>query len=305
MSGSGTILCAGRIYCDLVFSGLDGGPRPGRELFADRLALCAGGGAYITAAYLSALGLDAALMGVLPAAPFAAAVVAEMAQNRVASQCTAPEPGADPQVTVALAHGGDRAFVTRRSGAALALEHGADLPDARHLHIGELTTALEHPGLIAAARRQGMSVSLDCSWDDAALADPRAADAIASVDLFLPNTAEAEALKQNGIAMAPRVATVVKCGDRGGIAIAADGARVSAPACPATVLDTTGAGDAFNAGMLSAWLTGLALGACLARANRCGALAVARLGGAGHLPDLSAMTADHATLPGRGSGGVV
>lgn len=295
--GRDAILCAGRIYCDLVFSGLTGGPEPGREVFADRLALCAGGGAYITAAYLSALGREAALMGVLPVPPFAAAVTSEMARNRVTSYCTEQEPGADPQVTVALVRDGDRAFVTRRSGAALVLRKGARLPEACHLHIGELTTALEHPDLIGAARGQGMSVSLDCSWDAEALADPHAEACIASVDLFLPNAAEAEALTQNGITAAPRVATIVKRGDQGAIAITADSGPHSVPAYSANVQDTTGAGDAFNAGFLAAWLAGRPLADCLERANRCGALAVARLGGAAALPDLRYLAADPLPAP--------
>lgn len=276
------ILCAGRIYCDLVFSGLESGPEPGREVFADRLALCAGGGAYITAAYLSALGAEAGLMGVLPAAPLGACVTREMAVNRVASHCTQAADG-DPQITVALAQGGDRSFITRRVGAAIAQ---ADLPPARHLHIGELTTALAHPGLIAKARSRGMTVSLDCSWDADALADPRAAEAIASVDIFLPNAAEMAALAEAGIAVDPVLMTVVKRGAEGATLIGADRARLGAAATPATPIDTTGAGDAFNAGFLAAWLDGADLEDALRLANRCGAIAVGRIGGAGALPDL-------------------
>ena len=134
--------------------------------------------------------------------------------------------------------------------------------------------------------------------DAQALADPRAPATIASVDLFLPNSAEAEALNQNGIAASPLVACIIKRGDQGAVAIAAGGARLSAPACTATVQDTTGAGDAFNAGFLSAWLADRPLVECLARANHCGALAVARLGGAGHLPDLRDLGAQPAQLPG-------
>ena len=291
MTGNGRILCVGRIYCDLVFSGLDAGPAPGREVFAERLALCAGGGAYITAAYLSALGQEASLLGVLPGAPFTGHVTREMAENGVISHCTGQAPGEDPQITVALAHDGDRAFVTRRSGAALVLQKGAGLPGAAHLHIGELTTALEHPDLIGVARGQGMTVSLDCSWDARALTDPRAAGLIAAVDLFLPNRAEMQALTENAIAVAPRVAVVVKCGAEGAEAIPAGGAALSCPASPADPLDTTGAGDAFNAGFLVAWRAGRDLADCLALANRCGALAVARLGGAGQLPDLRDLAA--------------
>lgn len=283
MSGQ-AILCAGRIYCDLVFSGLDAAPMPGREVFAEGLALRAGGGAYITAAYLSALGCDAGLMGVLPAAPFGDCVTREMAQNRVRSHCTGAEDG-DPQITVALVQGGDRSFVTRRVGAAIV---DGELPPARHLHIGELTTALEHPELIAQARAAGMSVSLDCSWDAGALASPRAAAAIASVDIFLPNAAEVTALRANGIAMHPALMTVIKRGAEGATLIGADGTQHDCAAIPTTPVDTTGAGDAFNAGFLSAWLDGADLADALALANRCGSIAVARIGGAGALPDLRA-----------------
>ena len=281
MSGQ-TVICAGRIYCDLVFSGLDGPPEPGREVFAEALALRAGGGAYITAAYLSALGGQAGLMGVLPAPPFGHCVTREMAQNRVRSHCSAAGAG-DPQITVALARGGDRSFITRRVGAALA---GADLPPARHLHIGELTTALEHPELIAKARARAMSVSLDCSWDARALADPGTAEVIASVDIFLPNAAEMEALAASGIAVAPRLMSVIKRGAEGATLIGAEGARIEAAAIPTTPVDTTGAGDAFNAGFLAAWLDGAEMAEALAQANRCGSIAVGRIGGAGALPDL-------------------
>ena len=58
------ILTTGRVYADLIFSGLDAAPAPGREVFADRLALVPGGGPFITASYAAALGLPPALWGV-------------------------------------------------------------------------------------------------------------------------------------------------------------------------------------------------------------------------------------------------
>ena len=127
--------------------------------------------------------------------------------------------------------------------------------------------------------------------DARALADPRAAGLIAAVDLFLPNRAEMQALTENAIAVAPRVAVIVKCGAEGAEAMPAGGAALSCPASPADPLDTTGAGDAFNAGFLVAWRAGRDLADCLTLANRCGALAVARLGGAGQLSDLRDLAA--------------
>ena len=284
-SRRGAILSVGRVYCDLVFTGLPAMPQPGREVFAEALTLAAGGGAYITAAYAAALGRGARLCATLPAAPFAALVRAEAAANGVDLAPSAEGAGA-PQITVAMAAGGDdRAFLTRREGQALPAGWAAAVaaPGLAHLHVGEVTTLLEEPGLIAAARAAGLSISLDCGWDDATFADPALPGLIAQVDVFLPNAAEAERL--SGLApladLAPLV--VVKQGAGGATALAGGGVRVHAPAEAAKVVDTTGAGDAFNAGFVLGWLDGAGLAEALAQGARCGAVAVARPGGAGHL----------------------
>jgi sugar/nucleoside kinase (ribokinase family) len=196
-----------------------------------------------------------------------------------------PAPaGTDPQITAAIVAGGDRAFVTRRPGAALS--EPLALPPARHLHIGELATLLDHPRLVPLARAAGMSVSLDCSWDAAAFARPGVGEAIACVDIFLPNAEEAERLAALGIAAVPRVATVVKRGAAGARALPRGGQPIEVGALPAAVVDPTGAGDAFNAGFIAAWLDGAPVAAALALGAACGAVAVARPGGATALPDL-------------------
>nr|WP_275981961.1 carbohydrate kinase family protein [Frigidibacter sp. ROC022] len=278
------MVAIGRVYADLVFTGLDGTPQPGHEVFARRLDIVPGGGPFITASYAAALGLRAALWGVAPAAPFEACVMAGVSRNRIIGLLESPPPGTEPQITAALVQGGDRAFVTRRTGPLLP--QGA-LPEARHLHIGEMTSALEAPGLIATARQRGMTVSLDCGWDAAMFADPRLAETVASVDLFLPNDEEIAALHGAGVALRPRQALVIKRGAGGARAIlTASGEELSAPARETTVLDTTGAGDAFNAGFLAGWLGGRDPLACLELGNACGALAVARIGGAEGLGDL-------------------
>jgi sugar/nucleoside kinase (ribokinase family) len=51
-----------------------------------------------------------------------------------------------------------------------------------------------------------------------------------------------------------------------------------------TPLDTTGAGDCFDAGFLFAWLQGQAPAECLRVANLCGALSTRALGGIAAFP---------------------
>lgn len=294
MSSRPLILSAGRTYCDLVFTGLDAPPTMGHEVFADELKLCAGGGAYITAAYFAALGDAIGLISVLPAAPFATLVQTEITENQIHPYTTIAQ-GTDVQLTAALVGHADRAFVTRRVGPAVPQSVIDTLPSAHHLHVGELTTALEHPDLLQAAQAAGMTISLDCGWDRAAFAHPDVARCIASVDLFLPNDAEAEALEVQGVAMKPKRFMIIKQGAEGAVCQATDGARFEVPAYPAQLVDTTGAGDAFNAGFVSAWLADASPMDAMTLGNACGAQAVSRLGGATDLPDLSALHSRHPT----------
>ena len=281
-----SILCAGRLYCDLVFTGVSNLPQPGSETFADDLSLHAGGGAFITAAAFSALGWNASVLGTLPAAPFDQIVRRDIAQTQVDdSLCNAAKPGDGPQITVAIARDGDRAFLSHKPGAALPeISHFSNR--FRHLHIGELRSLIEHPNLIAMARAADMTISLDCGWDDALLSQGADhADLIARVDVFLPNDSEYERLRASGFPEKTADLTVVKCGSNGARCLTPDG-WITKSTQPVKVIDATGAGDAFNGGFLSGWLSGETLDTCLATGNQCGAASVRHPGGIGGLADL-------------------
>lgn len=243
----------------------------------------AGGGAFITSAALSALGWDAALFTILPARPFDTVICADLAQFGVdISHCCTAEDGAAPQITVAIAGAKDRAFLSHKSGQAIpeaAIPHGL----FRHLHIGELRTLVEHPELIEKARDAGMTISVDCGWDAELLAEgSEVALLLAKVDVFLPNQVEFTHLTNSGMAEGTCRLTVVKCGADG--ARAYDGERwISKAALKAKIVDTTGAGDAFNGGFLSGWLSGQPIIECLAAGNRCGRISVEQAGGTGGL----------------------
>lgn len=280
----GGLLCAGRVYCDLVFRGLARWPTLGQEIFCDGVSLHGGGGAWITAAWLTALQRPATLCATLPGPPFDTVLAGEARAHGLSlSECDVGEPD-DPQLTVAMLSDGDRAFLTRRSGPALPSSHEAALArhGLAHVHIGELTTLLEHPDLPARARRHGLTVSLDCGWDDVALQRDDLGAHLSGIDVFLPNQAEFDALPADARHAAGL--TVIKRGASGACAHGKAGIDIEAAAPITDALDTTGAGDAFDAGFLDAWLAGLSIEACLERANACGAAAVVRRGGASGLP---------------------
>lgn len=274
------VLSVGRVYCDLIFTGVPRMPTLGTEIFTEGFGAHAGGGSFITAAHLAQLGHPSALAAMLPAPPFQDLMAADLAASGVdLSLCKALTPQDGPQITVALAKDADRSFVTRRAGAAFPRIEPKALTDhgIRHLHIGEIASLVEQPEVIEIAKALGVTVSADCGWDedfDAGALTPF----VGMIDVFLPNAAEMAVLEDSNVGSRLATVTVIKRGDQGATLLAAD-KTIAAPAFQTEVVDTTGAGDAFNAGFLSLWLTGAPFEACLEAGNKRGALAVQTRGG--------------------------
>lgn len=277
------VLCVGRLYCDLIFTGAPGLPTAGTETFAKGLCMDVGGGAFITAATLSALGRPTALMAMIPSAPFADFVMQDPLFDQLdTGRCAQTVAEFDPQITVAITTDSDRAFLSRKSGPALPPVQADHFDGIRHLHIGELRTLVEHPELIDLAHKSGISISLDCGWDEDLFdAGKDLASLISAVDLFLPNEHEAARLDLIGVPL-PEATTVVKTGAQGAHLVRA-GRKIHADAPKVPVIDTTGAGDAFNAGFLNAWLNSASDLDCLSSGIASGSAGVQHAGGTGAL----------------------
>jgi len=193
----------------------------------------------------------------------------------------------DPDVAtgmcvVLVAPDGERSMLPD-AGANAALSVG-DLPDfeaGAHLHLAGYTLLRDGPPRETAlealrrARAAGMTISLDPSSAAPlrAFGPERFLDLAGPVDVLLPNRDEAAVL---GSLTSRAREVVVTLGPDG--AAWTDGAeKVASPAAAAgPVADTTGAGDAFAAGFLAAWLDGAAPRDALGSAN---ALAAHALGG--------------------------
>jgi ribokinase len=140
-----------------------------------------------------------------------------------------------------------------------------DIPPGDHLHVVGYALLRDGPrasalAAIERARAAGMTVSVDpSSW---ALLRP---GAIPAVDLLLPNEREVELLDGGDM--------IVKLGPGG-----ARWGDVHVPAEPVTVVDTTGAGDAFAAGFLNARLEGAGPREALEAGCRVAARAVTQVG---------------------------
>jgi sugar/nucleoside kinase (ribokinase family) len=167
----------------------------------------------------------------------------------------------------------------------------ASLRQARHVH---LALPLERePGLqlLSALRAQGCSTSLDVGFHPEWLQAPPNLDICRAVDYFLPNEKEAaifcgtESGDYLAVAGKKGVARPVVKQGRSGAAMIADGVRCQASPPSASVIDTTGAGDVFDAGFIDAHLDGASPQECLRRACACGALSTRAAGALSALPD--------------------
>jgi sugar/nucleoside kinase (ribokinase family) len=290
------VLSIGRLYSDLIFRGLDALPVLGEERFAPEMSLVPGGGGYITAAHLASLGTRAALLARLGTDPLSGAIEPALQASGVDLRWLEKAADAGPQPTVAMVMGGDRAFLSRRAGTArpATLEAALADPAARHLHIAEFATLAEIPDLVTAAKQAGLSVSLDPSWDDSLIRDRDLVSRCGGVEILMPNAAEAraiagtEGLDDAGAALAQHFPVVVIKDGGEGARLYRGAERLALPAPrDVAVVDTTGAGDAFNAGFLAAWLGGCPARDALAQGIACGTISVGAVGGAGRRLDPS------------------
>lgn len=150
---------------------------------------------------------------------------------------------------------------------------------------------------MAIAREAGVPTSIDLNlrielWglSDEVRATVEAAVALSDV-VFGNGTEEVMPLaKTDSIEAAVRALSggkrtaVARIGADGAIACAPDGTLIHAPGFPAQVVNTIGAGDAFNGGFITAMTEGASLAGALRWGNAVGALKVARSGGPRDLP---------------------
>ncbi|MGQ9683019.1 MAG: carbohydrate kinase family protein [Anaerolineae bacterium] len=288
------VLVIGEANVDLIVQSADPMPVYGREKLVDDLHLTIGSSSAIFACGVARLGLRTALASVVGADEFGDFMIRALQDRGVATELIRRLPGRKTGATVSLSAAHDRALLTY-PGTIADLEPGMIDPDAlrraRHVHTASYflqpRLAPGLPELLARARAAGATVSLDTGWDPADRWDAGLWQVLEQADVFLPNEIEAQRItgtqgaEEALAALAERLPIVViKQGAQG--AMARRGREVvRVPAMPVQVVDTTGAGDSFDAGFVYGHLRGWGLRQCVAFAAACGALSTRALGGTG------------------------
>ncbi len=265
----------GNVNVDLLAWPVADVPDAGTERPIDRIDLRVGGAAAVTGAALARLGVAAIVVGCVGGDAFGRVALDELRRYGVDTRHVRRLDDGATGVSIAFeAPDRERSFVIALG--ALASFDDDMVPEealaADHVLVcGYFNLpAFREAGarrVLEDVRSRGGTTLLDTGWDHAGW--PRSTKSeltslLPLVDVFLPNEAEASALsgEEDPPAAAAALArisggwVVVKLGASGAIAVDADGRsrRVTAPAVD--VVDTTGAGDAFNAGLIAALADG-------------------------------------------------
>jgi sugar/nucleoside kinase (ribokinase family) len=293
------VLVAGELNVDIILQGYHKFPTPGQEVLVDDFVMVLGSASAICAMGLARLGNPVSFLGKVGDDPWGRYCIDALKSRGIDVARVVVDPAEKTGVTVAITSPRDRALVSFL-GAINSLTP-EDLPASvfvgfQHLHVSSfflqdrLSPGL--PAVFARAREAGLTTSLDPGFDPSEGWDGGLRAALDHVDVFFPNEVElaglsgsadpAESLKRldNG-----RTLIVAKLGAAGSMALE-KGAPVHEPSFSVPSVDTTGAGDSFNAGFLQAWLRGAPLADALRLGSACGALSTLGLGGTARQPGL-------------------
>jgi sugar/nucleoside kinase (ribokinase family) len=284
------VLVVGDLNADLILTGLSGHPRYGREVIVSGCSLTLGGSGAIFACGLAKLGRPVRFQGKIGTDGPGDFVLGLMRKRGVDISGVKRDKKEKTGIAVAFTETGDRALVAYLGTVASTTAKDVPVGNLRrysHLHLTspfiQLGLAEEFAPLLRKAKKAGLTTSLDPGWD------PRERwnleEIYPWIDVLLVNEVEAKAL--TGIArpasaakkLADRVMlAVVKAGEKGAFAATKSG-DWSASSYPMDAVDTTGAGDTFDAGFIEGWLSGHRIHEVLAFACACGALSTQKPGG--------------------------
>lgn len=272
---SPSIYVIGAVAVDMIMGPVTPWPLPGTETFVSHSEIRPGGPAGNTALALQALAVSHRIICNVGSDVFGTWLM-EAFGEQARRWDIAKVP---TTISVAVEHpGGERSFITAPGNLEHLTADGILTALPAKAHRGDIalfTGVFLYPRLLASfgatfntVGRRGYKVALDTGWPPGGWSEDiksLAGNWLAHCDHVLLNEIESQSLSgRQSIAEAtqwlaerakPGAAIIVKRGASGASAWQA-GTMIDVPAPKVKVVDTTGAGDAFNAGYLAACLHG-------------------------------------------------
>jgi sugar/nucleoside kinase (ribokinase family) len=269
------ISVAGTLVADLIIRPIRAWPGKSQNAKVDYIEVLPGGAVANTGMALARLGVPVSACAAVGEDNIGKLVKDSVSRWAVRDGVTVIPSRRTTASLVGVSDDGDRCFLSAEG----ACDQFTLTPDqvekeiafgSRALHVGYamILPALDGEPLkkvMQQAGRLGALTSLDVTYFDGR-PWPDLLKLMPEVDVFCPSLLEASAITGKSCAVEAAEA-LVKAGVRKFVAVTegARGALINIvgegqefiPACPVKVVDTTGAGDAFIAGVLAAWYRGL------------------------------------------------
>jgi sugar/nucleoside kinase (ribokinase family) len=291
------VFLPGDYFFDLIYTDLPEFPTPGREVYS-RGITATGGAMYITAVSLHRLGVRVGWASCFGNDYYSEYVHRLALEEDLDLSLAACIDQPYRRVTTAIPFQGERAFVTYTDPSPIDRQahwlNAMQQCDFAHLHLGGIMSLEQLMPLAKEARSHGATISMDCQDAPNLHGACTWKHVLSLVDVFMPNAREALLVSgTDTLDSALRWLTqwtkvvVIKDGANGAW-VASEGQIVHAPAIHAgPAVDTTGAGDCFNAGFLFGYVVEKApLPLCARYGTICGGLSVTQVGGATAAPTL-------------------
>ncbi len=285
------IAVVGSFVVDLVFK-VKRRPGPGETMLADDFGMFLGGKGFNQAVGARRLGADVSMVGRIGDDVFGDMFMAKLEQEGIDSSRVTRDPKAGTAIAspVIDASGQNSIIAAPRANMrvtpadVLVAEEQIAAADVLMLQFEIPTATSKRAAEIA--RKHGTMVLLD-----PAPVEHGFERFAAPIDYVVPNEIEAHMLtgrmtpEEAGAVLLPetRRGVVVSLGEQGAMAIDR-AALLRFPAYKVKVVDTTGAGDAFRAGLAVKIAEGASLADAVRFANACGALAFTVMGAEPSMP---------------------
>jgi sugar/nucleoside kinase (ribokinase family) len=285
------VIVVGSYTVDLIFSGLTELPQLGIDLLSTGFQMTPGE-AYISAVSMHRLGIKVGWAADFGNDEYSRFALKSVRNEGLDESLFVHHDHLYRRITVAASYPSDRALITY-------YDPDPQIPAAMSALIRSNARVLFVPGLYSGSflgpatkiiRSKKMTLVMD---GNSSVGDTFGSSreskairkAINSVDIFLPNAREAKRLTgEQELPLAIQFLgelcplVVVKDGANGSWAYA-NQHLIHMPAISVNPIDTTGAGDNFNAGFLYAWLNSQSIEDCLKWGNIVGGLSTTGMGG--------------------------
>ncbi|WP_066189828.1 carbohydrate kinase family protein [Gracilibacillus timonensis] len=282
------VLVVGPFSVDVIFSSIPRLPNLGEEVYCGDFEFTCGA-SYNVAVALARLGLKVTVAAPLGNDFLSSFILENLKKEGVNTEHIVHLDKPLRTLSVALNYDGDRSFISYEDKINDFDYQGyinsvVNKVSARALYISLNENAVS---IVESAKNKNWLIFQDVGWDEEWLQEVKLQQLVSAGDYFLPNLKEAlimtnehtieSALDQLNTFNTKGV-TIIKLGEDGAI-FKSGNTKQMVPTTKKQVMDTTGAGDVFVAGVMTGILKGYCLSESIQLGNFCGGCSVQGLGG--------------------------